>query len=437
MIRLWESLSILTQNLVLAGIFLVPLCLMAVVLLRGFRPMPLVLALLWRFRWANGFFALLIAVSVGMGVGLVAQERGLRVGMAQAADKFDLVVSAPGSELTMMLAAVYLQPSNVPLLDGETYNALANHPRVIIAAPIAFGDSYQGAPVVGTIADFVTHLTDGALEGRMWQTSAEAVIGAAVPLEIGDSFTPSHGFSGDADHDAHAGFEITVVGRMPRTGSPWDRALLVPVESVWEVHGLANGHGIEEGDRVGPPFRAELFPGTPAIIVEAQSLAAAYALRSEFTRDKETMAFFPGTVLSDLYRVMGDVRQAMSLMSLVTQGLVAAGVLLGLFILSRLFQRQLAMLRALGAPARFVMAVVWLYGVMLLVKGTVLGLVFGYGAASALSLLVTQRTDVLVQAAITWHELHLALGFLAATSILSLLPALVVLRRPVVETLRG
>lgn len=434
---LWDGLPVLAQDIVLASVLLLPLLVLGGVLLRGFRPLPLVSALLWRFRWANGFFALLIAVSVGMGIGLIAQERGLRVGMADAADKFDLVVSAPGSELTMMLAAVYLQPSNVPLLDGATFNALAEHERVEIAAPIAFGDSYKGAPVVGTIADFVTHLTEGQLEGRMWRTSTEAVIGAAVPLALGDAFTPSHGMQADADTGAHEGFKITVVGRMPRTGSPWDRALLVPVESVWEVHGLANGHGIEEGDRIGPPFRADLFPGTPAVIVKARSLAATYALRSEFTREKETMAFFPGTVLSDLYRVMGDVRQAMSLMSLVTQGLVAASVLLGLFILSRLFQRQLAMLRALGAPARFVMAVVWLYGVALLAIGTGLGLVLGFGAAAILSELVTQRTDILVQARLTWQEIHLALAFLGLTSILSLLPAIVVLRRPVVDTLRG
>lgn len=433
----WNGLSVQTQDIAIAALLMVPLFVTGLALLRGYRPMPLVAALIWRYRWANGMFTLLIAVSAGMGIGLIAQERGLRVGMAQAADKFDLVVSAPGSELTMMLAAVYLQASNVPLLDGETYAALANHERVEIAAPIAFGDSYKGAPVVGTIADFVTHLADGALDGRMWQNSAEAVIGAAVPLKVGDVFTPAHGMGGDADNAAHAGFEITVVGRMPRTGSPWDRALLVPVETVWEVHGLANGHALEDGDRIGPPFRSDLFPGTPAVIVKPLSLAAAYALRSEFNRDRETMAFFPGSVLSDLYRVMGDVRQAMSLMSLVTQGLVAASVLLGLFILSRLFQRQLAMLRALGAPARFVMAVVWLYGVGLLAAGTALGLGLGLVAARLLSWVVTQRTDILVKATLGWSEMHLALGFLACTSLLVLLPAYAVLRRSLVDTLRG
>ncbi len=420
----------------MAAALLLPLVVIGTALLRGFRPMPLVRALLWRFRWANVMFILLIAVSTGMGIGLIAQERGLRIGTARAAEKFDLVVAAPGSELTLMLASVFLQPSAVPLLDGAAYDRIASHPRVEIAAPIAFGDSYAGAPVVGTIEDFVTYLSDGQIEGRIFARTGEAVIGAAIDLDIGDHFTPAHGEGGAAEGDAHEGFEIVVVGRMARSGSPWDRAILIPVETVWEVHGLANGHPFADGDRIGPPFDPALFPGTPAVIVRASELWANYALRSEFTEAGETMAFFPGTVLANLYRVMGDVRRAMQIMSIVTQVLVAASVLLGLFILSRLFQRQLAMLRALGAPRRFVMAVVWGYGVTLLAAGTALGVALGFASAAVLSRIVTVRTDILVSASITWSEVNLALAFLSATSLLSLVPALVVLMRPIVENLR-
>lgn len=434
---LWDGLPVLAQDLIIAAGLVLPLLALGAVLMRGYRPLPLVRALMWRFRWANLLFVLLIAVSVGMGIGLISQERGLRDGMARAADKFDLVVAAPGSELTLMLAAVFLQPSDVPLLDGKIYNEIAGHERVKIAAPIAFGDSYGDAPVVGTIADFAMHLTDGALEGRMWATSGEAVVGAAVALEIGDTFTPAHGVGDTAEHGAHEGVALEVVGKMPRTGTPWDRSILIPVEAVWEVHGLANGHAPERGDQIGPPFDARYFPGTPAIIVRAEELWASYALRSDFTRDNETMAFFPGTVLSNLYRVMGDVRQAMSVMSVVTQVLVGASVLLGLFILSRLFQRQLGMLRAIGAPRRFVMSVVWLYGVALLAAGTALGVLFGLASAGLISRIVTERTDVLVEAGLGWGELHLALAFLTATGFLSLVPALVVLRQPIVESLRG
>ncbi|MEL6169420.1 MAG: FtsX-like permease family protein [Pseudomonadota bacterium] len=436
MSELWRELPAVAQDSLVLLVFVVPAILVGSLVVRGFAPGPLVRALLWRFRWANAMFVALIAVSVGMGIGLLAQERGLRVGTAEAARKFDLIVSAPGSELTMLFAAVFLQPSDVPLLDGETYNSVANHNNVALAAPLAFGDSVGDSPVVGTTWDLVDHLTDGAYAGRAWARSDEAIIGATVPLNIGDVFVPAHGHGATADASAHEGTEITVVGRMAPTGSPWDRAVLTPVESVWEVHGLANGHAPERGDQIGPPFDAPYFPGTPAIIVQADALWANYALRSEFTRENETMAFFPGAVLANLFEVMGDIRQVMSLMALVTQVLVACSVLLGLFILSRLFRRQIAVLRALGAPARFVFAVVWSYGAILLTVGALLGVAAGYLAVVALSRLVTLRTDIAVTAQLGWSEIHFVAAFFTLTSLLSLLPALLVLRQPVVDGLR-
>lgn len=437
MIAFWDSLSALSQDLLMTVLLLLPSLLAGGLVLRGFAPWPLVRAILRRFRVASILFVLLIAISVGMGIGLLAQERGLRHGTAQAADKFDLVISAPGSEMTVMMSAVFLQPSDMPLLDGATYAEIAGHESVSIAAPLAFGDSFGSAPVIGTTAEFARYLAEDRIEGRMWETAQEALAGALVPLEIGGGFAPAHGHGDAAEDNAHAGEPLTIVGKLASTGTPWDRAILVPVETVWSVHGLANGHAPDRSDQIGPPFDPAYFPGTPAVVVRSEALWANYALRSEFTRDRETMAFFPGAVLAQLYRVLGDIRQIMSLMALVTQVLVAAAVLLGLFILSRLFHRQLALLRALGAPARFIFAVVWSFGAVLLLAGTVLGLGTGSLAASVLSRIVTARTDILVTAPLSWSEIHFLAGFISVTLLLSLLPAAVVLRQPVVPSLRG
>jgi putative ABC transport system permease protein len=352
MTDLWTALPPSVQDSLWALLLLLPALIVGAVTLRGYAPWPLTRAIIWGFRWSAAMFVMLIGISVGMGIGLLAQERGLRRGTAQAADKFDLIVAAPGSELTVMLAAVFLQPSDMPLLSGAVYDEIATHENVAIAAPLAFGDSFGVAPVIGTTVEFVRYLADDRIEGRLWQTSGEAVAGVFVPLALGESFTPAHGAGDAADHEAHTGANLTVVGRMAPTGTPWDRAILIPVETVWEVHGLANGHAPERGNLIGSPFDPDYFPGTPAIVVHTEELWANYALRSEFTRDNETMAFFPGTVLASLYQVMGDIRQAMSVMALVTQILVATSVLLGLFILSRLFRRQIALLRALPLRLR-------------------------------------------------------------------------------------
>tara|TARA_R110000868_G_scaffold237132_4_gene491264 strand:- start:3484 stop:4842 length:1359 start_codon:yes stop_codon:yes gene_type:complete len=451
---IWADLTPGVQDALTLAALLCPIAVLGAVLLQGYAPWPLVAAMLRRFRWTALIFVAVVAGSVAIGVGLIAQERGLRIGTARAADGFDIVVTAPGSEVTMMLASVYLQATDAPLLDGETYAEIAGAEHVALAAPLAFGDSVGRAPVVGTTADLVTHLAKGPLEGRMFTARHEAVVGAMVPLRLGESFEPAHGVGDGADDHAHD-VDFVVVGRMPVTGTPWDHAVVIPIEAVWGVHGLADGHDAghdhedhEAGDHdhgddhaaaehLGPPFDPAYFPGTPAIVVKADSLAASYALRSRFTRDRETMAFFPGTVLSQLYAIMGDLRAAMSVMALVSQALVAASVLVGLFILTRLFARHLAVLRALGAPGRYLMAVVWLFSSVLLGAGALVGLGGGILATWGLSRILSARTGIAVPATFGWAELHLVAGFVLVAMVLALLPAIAALRLPVLARLRA
>ncbi|WCR05224.1 FtsX-like permease family protein [Paracoccus saliphilus] len=429
-------MPVLWQDIAVLFALLLPALIVGAFVLAGFRPYMLVRAMLWRFRWTNLIFMSLIAVSIGIGVALIAQERGLRQGTARAADPFDLIVAAPGSEITMLFAAVYLRPSDVPLLSGEVYDHVASAENVSLAAPIAFGDSYNSHPIVGSTAEFVTHMSPQLAEGRLFDNYWGAVVGARVDLSVGDVFEPAHGVGDAAEHDAHGGAEYRVVGRMQPTGSPWDRAIVVPVESVWEIHVLPTGHAPDNADQLGPPFDPGYFPGTPAILVSAEQLYANYALRAEFTT-AETMAFFPGSILASLHSVMGDVRQVMSLMAIVTQILVTIGMMVGLVTLTRLFARRLALLRALGAPARFVFAIVWSYTATLIFLGAAAGIAVGFVAAAVISRIVTARTDILVNATLSWSEFQLVAAFVSVTVLLALIPAAIALSRPVVADLRN
>lgn len=181
------------QDLALLAAPLAPGRALGAALWTGFRPWPLVAALLRRRLWDNLVLVALIAPSVGVGAGLIAQERGLLRGAARAAAPFDLIVAAPGSEVTMLLATVFLQPTDAPLLDGAAYAAVAADPRVAFAAPVAFGDSLDGAPVVGVTAALAAHVGGPLAEGRMFADRFEAVAGAAAPVAVGARFSPSHG----------------------------------------------------------------------------------------------------------------------------------------------------------------------------------------------------------------------------------------------------
>ena len=105
---IWDALPALAQDVALLVLLILPALVTGLLVLRGYAPWPLLRGFLGRFRWSTGLFVLLIGISTGMGIGLLAQERGLRRGTAQAADKFDVIVAAPGSELTALFASVFL-----------------------------------------------------------------------------------------------------------------------------------------------------------------------------------------------------------------------------------------------------------------------------------------------------------------------------------------
>src|SRR5262245_24798307 len=220
------------------------------------NPWPVVLADLRALRWIAWVVPALVAVAVAVGVAISAQAAALRTSSAQAADDFDLLIGAPGSQTQLVLTTVYLQPEALPLIDGAMLNALASDPRVKAAAPIAFGDVVRSHPVVGTTVAFAGRWGRIApVEGRLFASEGEAVIGADVHLRLGEAVTPSHAVAGsrtpfgvEGENEAqhrHEGVRYTVVGRLPRLGSPWDNAILVPIESVWEAHGLGNGHATD------------------------------------------------------------------------------------------------------------------------------------------------------------------------------------------------
>lgn len=408
------------------------------------NPFPLIRAVFKRNLFTALLFMALIACAAALGITISTQERALRHGSARAADSFDLIVAAPGSQTDILFAVVYLDPTAVELLPPEVAARVLSDPNAAFAAPIGFGDSHDGNPVVGTTAEFVEHLGNGLAEGRVFAAMDEAVVGALSPAMPGDRLEIRHGHAddlledadshGDEDAPAHLHDDVLVVGRMQPTGTPWDRAVVVPIEYIWSAHAMGTGHPIGD-DRIGAPWQADLLPGLPAIVVKPESIAAAYGLRNRY-RTAEATAFFPAEVLVELYAILGNIARIMSALTLAAQALVVAAILAGLLAALDLQRQRFAVLRALGAPALYIFAIVWLYVGALIVSGAVIGLPLGWAMAGVVSALIARETGVAMIATIGLRELALTGILLGLGLVLALIPAVLVYRRPVVEGLR-
>lgn len=414
-----------------------------------------ILADLNRFKAGAFAVVILIALSVALSVTVTLQERAVRLGSARAAEKFDLLVGAAGSETQLALSAVFLQPSPLPLMSGRVLAKLSADPRVDFAAPVGLGDSADGHPVVGTTSRLIAALSPALAEGTIFARLGDAVIGADVPRRIGAQIKPMHGGAEEGGH-THTEIVYTVTGRMAPTGTAWDRAILVPIRAVWQLHGMsphdAHDHAGEthesaeaadhdherhvEADAVADEhFDAET-PGIPAVLVKPKTIADAYRLRQEY-RGETTLAVFPAEVLTRLYATLGDARGLLLAIAIGTQIIVIAAVLLVTIMHVGARQRQIGALRAFGAPRRAVVAIVWGELFLLFLAGFAAGLLIGYGAARLISATLTATTAIRMPVEFAREDLSLAFWFIVLAALVSILPALSTLRLSPARALRS
>ncbi|WP_313195406.1 FtsX-like permease family protein [Shinella zoogloeoides] len=417
-----------------------------------------ILADLRRFKAGALAVVVLIALSVALSVTVTLQERAVRLGSARAAEKFDLLVGAAGSETQLALSAVFLQPSPLPLMSGGVLARLSDDPRVDFAAPVGFGDSADGYPVVGTTTTLVSALSPALAEGALFTRLGEAVVGADVPKRLGAEIKPMHGAADEGGH-THTEIAYTVTGRMAPTGTAWDRAILVPIRAVWQLHGMEEEAGHEDHDHEGHAHEDhghedhdheahvdanagldEHFdaatPGVPAVLVKPKTVADAYRLRQEY-RGETTLAVFPAEVLTRLYATLGDARSLLLAIAIGTQVIVIAAILLVTVMHVGARQRQIGALRAFGAPRRSVLAIVWGELFVLFLAGFALGLAVGYAAAGAISASLAATTAVRMPVEFAREDIPLALWFLFLAVLVSLVPAVSALRLSPARALRA
>lgn len=414
--------------------------------------------------------ALIIALATALGVAVTLQERALRLGSARAAAAFDLVVGAAGSETQLILSSVFLQPAPLPLMPGAVLAGLVTDPRIAWAAPVGFGDFAGNAPIVGTTQPLVDGL-GGTSEGRSFQRLGEAIAGADAPFAVGASFTPLHGRLTEGGH-AHGKVSYAVVGRMKPTGTPWDKAVLVPIEAVWAVHGHGEAHAAPGHAEAGPvstgPVSAEPVlaehdhadgdeppaapdlsrpidpaalsrrdaPGLPAILVKPKTIADAYKLRTDYRGDA-TLAVFPAEVLTRLYGTLGDARFILSAVAAGAQGLVAAAILLVVTIHVLQRRRQIGALRAFGAPRGVVFAIVWLESFLIVAFGVLAGFGLGILGVRTASTMLARTTGFPLPVELRPADLTAIAVLLGVTAAASLAPAWLGYRQSPAQALRG
>ena len=395
---------------------------------------------------------LLLAIGVATITALILFSAQMRDRLAKDARGIDLVVGAKGSPMQLILSSIYhvdVPTGNIPLAEAE---ALARHPMVAAAIPLALGDNAAGFRIVGTVPDYPAHYGATPADGRLWQAPFEATIGAEVARstgwQLGDAFVGSHGLAG-ADF-VHGDHPYRVVGVLARTGTVIDRLVLTSIESVWQVHdvehreteqpahaGTAKPTADNDHDHDHPAEAADHDDREiTSLLVRYRTPLAAVSMPREINSRSALQAAAPALETARLLTLVGAGLDTLRGFGLLLIASAALGVFIALYNATQQRRYDLAVMRSLGASPAKLMGQVLLEALLLAAVGCVLGLAAGHAVTEVLGRLLPEAAAMGLTG-LTWEpeEFLIVLLVLAVGVVAALLPAVRAYRTDIAKTL--
>ncbi len=201
----------------------------------------------WRYLVYHRFKTAVLLASVTLMMFLPAATRLLVADSAAAltnrAERTPLLVGTRGSELELVLNALYFHAGRPPEVPYRVYTEVRNT-GLADAIPLYTRFQARGSPIVGTSLDYFPFRDLQLADGRMMGLLGECVIGANVASSQGLGVGGSLVSSPETVFDLAGVYPLKmgVVGVLERSGTPDDDAVFVDVRTAWVIQGLGHGH---------------------------------------------------------------------------------------------------------------------------------------------------------------------------------------------------
>ena len=401
-----------------------------------------------RYRMSGVFLTILsVALSVFVLLGVEHVRQETRSGFASTVSGVDLIVGARTGDINLLLLSVFRIGNATANVTWDAVEAISEEERVSWVVPISLGDSHKNFRVVGTTDEFFDRYKYGGgqsldfRDGQKFNKEVEVVLGAQVALEsnygLGDSLTLSHGMA-DVSFSHHDQVPIEVVGILERTGTPVDNALFVSLETIEAIHADEEQHEHEEAhhdeheheeahhdEHEGhshPPL------GTvTALLVGLESQISTLQVQrwvNEYA-EEPLLAILPGVALTQLWELVGNVENVLRGISI----LVFVSSLLGLNAMllasMRERRREIDILRSIGAPSLFILALLIIESLLIVTVGVLIALASLLAMITLVNTVLVTELGILLSLDILSSSSLIALGLIYLTALLlSLWPAL-------------
>ena len=373
---------------------------------------------------------------------------------------FALVVGAPGSRLELVLNTIFQIGQSPGLLPYEVFEELEQNASTQLAVPYAVGDAFRGFRVIGTSDAFFEprfpypasssvsgkfaagrpfHFDRAALRARLSEIAglaplglpaaavgapaapassavAEAVLGARVArqldIRLGDRIEPTHGVDGGGTAHEHQQL-WTVVGLLAATGTPIDDLVLINLDSFFLVDDHRGGVVPETGQ-----------PAISSVVLFPKPGVHKALLLGQLNKRTQLQVADVDSEVRSLLRIVGNVDRVFFIIAILVVWVGVVSVAVGIYNTLAARQRELAILRILGARRMTIFGMLVGEATLLSALGGALGLCLGHLVVFAASALVEKSSGVRPRALVFLPEEGLAfLLLVAAGALAGLLPA--------------
>lgn len=393
-----------------------------------------------------GMTILAIALSVALFLGVEKVRTGAKASFADTISGTDLIIGARSGSVQLLLYSVFRIGNATNNMTWESYQDISSRPEVDWIVPISLGDSHRQFRVMGTTPAFFERykyrsdqslaVRDGAIMSDIFDTVIGADVATTLGYEVGDPIVVAHGLASFSEHENQP-FRIS--GILEKTGTPVDRTVVVSLEAIEAVHvDWQSGAQIPGQATPADVIRQmDLEPqAVTAALIGVKSRLQVFGLQRSINEypQEPLLAILPGVNLQELWQIVSIAETALIAVSAMVVITALIGMMATIFSSLNERRREMAIFRAMGARPRVVLGLLVLEAALMAAIGAILGLALLYVGLFIGQPLIDSAFGLwLPIEAPTMREVWVLLSVVAASAIVSMVPALRAYRMSVAD----
>lgn len=405
---------------------------------------------LWNRRVTASLTLVSLIISVALVVGIDHLRVQAKQSFSQTLSGTDLIVGARSGQLNLLLYSVFRMGNATNNMTWQSYQELSRHSAVAWTIPLSLGDSHRGYRVLGTTEAYFEHYRYGQqrsltfVQGHFFTGVYETVLGAEVArqlnYQLGDELVLAHG-SGAVNLHHHDDKPFRVVGILQATGTPVDRTVHISLAGMEAIH-LDWQQGVPlpgRGVSAEAALQQDLTPKSiTAVLVGLKSRAATFTVQRQVNQypQEPLLAILPGIALAELWQMLSLVENVLYVISLMVLLAVLIGMTTSLLASMNERQREMAILRAVGAGAGYLFLLLELEVLLLIITAVVGGVALLAGGLWIAQPWLAAHLGLFIDInPLQSQSIYLLGGIVVVAAVMGLIPAAAAYRRALSEGL--